>query len=464
MAGSMSDITGAKVADPLTGLPNQVLFLDRMEQLRRGSGPGESCTVLFLDLDGFKTVNESLGQAVGDDLLRAVAARLQDALDTTPGAPARSTAPGAPRLSDPTLARLGSDEFVILLPETGVFDAMRAADRLQQSLAPACVVGGGDVFVTASIGVAISTSDDERPQDVVRNAGTAMARAKGLGKGRVEVFDPAMRDRVTERFRLDTALRLALDRHEFEPFYQPIISLTTGKLSGFEALMRWRHPERGIVMPAEFIAAIEDNGLISAIGRRFFADVCRQMRAWRDQWPGAAALSVNVNFAGPQLDEPGLVAQLLQILDETGVDRSKIVVEVTESTAISDLTHAVEVLREIRDAGVRVVLDDFGTGYSSLGCLQSLPITGLKLDRSFIAGRHAHPEIVRAVVALARHLSLAVTAEGVATVEQCEQLRRLGCDFAQGFLFDRPQEASVAGALIGEGRSWLPEPHAVIEA
>jgi len=335
---------------------------------------------------------------------------------------------------------------------------MRAADRLQQSLAPVFVVGGGDVFVTASIGVATSVSDDEHPQDVLRNAGTAMARAKGLGKGRVEVFDPAMRDRVTERFKLDTALRVAFDRHEFEPFYQPIINLATGQLSGFEALIRWRHPERGIVMPAEFIAAIEGNGLISGIGRRFFADVCGQMRVWRDQWPAAASLSVNVNFAGPQLEERGLVEQLLKILDETGVDPSKIVVEVTESTAILDLTHAVTVLREIRDAGIRVVLDDFGTGYSSLACLQSLPITGLKLDRSFLAGRHAHPEIVRAVVALARHLSLAVTAEGVGSVEQCEQLRLMGCDFAQGYLFAKPQDATVAGAMVCEGRAWLSEP------
>ena len=449
LAGSMSDITGAKVADPLTSLPNQVLVLDRLEQLRRGPGPGEACAVLFLDLDGFKLVNESFGQSVGDDLLRAVAGRLQEALDTS------ST---ASRLSEPTLARLGSDEFVILLPEAGVYDAMRAANRMQQALTPVFAIGDGDVFVTATIGVAISTSDEERPADVILNAGTAMARAKGLGKGRVEVFDPAMREKVTERLRLDTALRLALDRQEFEPFYQPIINLATGRLSGFEALIRWRHPERGIVMPIEFISAIEDNGLITAIGRRFFADVCRQIRLWRDKWPEAAPLSVNVNFAAPQLDENGLVENMLQMLDETGVEPAQIVVEVTESTAISDLSHAAAVLCQIRDAGVRVVLDDFGTGYSSLSCLQSLPITGLKLDRSFIAGRHAHPEIVRAVVALARHLSLKVTAEGVGTAEQCEQLRVLGCDFAQGFLFGKALESSAAGALICRNSSWLSDP------
>lgn len=447
IAGSLSDITSAKVADPLTGLPNQVLFLDRLEQ--QWPAAGASCAVLFLDLDGFKLVNDSLGQSVGDDLLRAVADRLHDALD--------DAAPGGvapPRVAEPTVARLGSDEFVIMLPDAGNLEAVRAANRLQQALAPAFTLGPHSVFVTASIGIATGGGDN-RPQDVLRDAGTAMARAKAQGKGRVELFDQTMRDQVIGKLRLETALRVALDAHQFVPFYQPIVDLATGRLAAFEALIRWRHPERGIVMPGEFVAATENNGLIVEIGRHLFADVCRQMRAWRVARPEAPKIAVGVNFAAPQFDDPGLADRLVEILDETGVDPSQIIVEVTESTAVSDMSRAVAVLTQIRDAGMRVVLDDFGTGYSSLACLQSLPITGLKLDRSFIAGRHEHPEIVRSVVSLARHLQLTVTAEGVETVQQCEHLRALGCHFAQGFLFGKALEPAVAGDLAGQSRSWL---------
>ena len=440
IAGSLSDITSAKVADPLTGLPNQVLFLDRLEQLWRGAGAGATCAVLFLDLDGFKLVNDSLGQSVGDQLLRAAAERLQSELDATAG--------------DPTIARLGSDEFAILLPDAADLEAVRTANRLQRALAPVFALGGGDVFVTASIGIATG-SGHGGPDDMLRNAGTAMARAKGLGKGRVELFDPAMRDQVIERLRLETALHRALDAREFVPYYQPIVNLATGRLSGFEALIRWRHPERGIVMPSEFVSAIEDNGLIAAIGGRLFSDVCRQIRAWRDELPDAAPIFVGVNFAAPQLDDPGLADRLVEVLDETGVNPAQIIVEVTESTAVSDLSRAVAVLTQVRDAGMRVVLDDFGTGYSSLACLQSLPITGLKLDRSFIAGRHEHPQIVRSVIGLAHHLKLTVTAEGVETEQQCQHLRDLGCDFAQGFLFGKAREASVAADLARQDRSLL---------
>ena len=447
-AGSLSDVTAAKVADPLTGLPNQVLFFDRLEQLRPSEGQGSTCAVLFLDLDGFRLVNDSLGQNVGDALLRAVADRLQVELSHVPASTTRTAA------SDSTLARLGSDEFVILLPDAGDLDALRTANRLQEALTPVFSIDGHDVFVTASVGIALGTAQAQ-PQDVLRQAGTAMTRAKGLGKGRVELFDQAMRDQVIERLRLETALHHALEAHEFVPFYQPIINLTTGRLSGFEALIRWQHPERGIVMPSEFVSAIEDNGLICAIGQRLFTDVCRQIRAWRDEHPGAPPVSVGVNFAGPQINEAGLADRLVEILDETGVDPAQIIVEVTESTAVSDMQRAAAVLTQIRDAGMRVVLDDFGTGYSSLACLQSLSITGLKLDRSFIAGRHEHPEIVRSVVTLARHLKLTVTAEGVETVQQCEHLRGLGCDFAQGFLFGKAREASVAGELACQDRSWL---------
>jgi EAL domain-containing protein (putative c-di-GMP-specific phosphodiesterase class I) len=217
-------------------------------------------------------------------------------------------------------------------------------------------------------------------------------------------------------------------------------------------------------MPAEFVSAIEDNGLIIAIGRRLFTDVCHHLHAWSDERPDAPRISVGVNFAAPQLVEPGLADQLLDILNETGVDPSQIIVEVTESTAVLDLSRAVAVLTQLRDTGMRVVLDDFGTGYSSLACLQSLPISGIKLDRSFIAGRHEHPEIVRSVVALAHHLERTVTAEGVETVQQCEHLLSLGCDFAQGFLFGKAREASVAGELINQQGSWLSDHRGLVES
>ena len=439
IAGSLSDITSAKVADALTGLPNQVLLLDRLEQRWRGADPESKGAVLFLDLDGFKLVNDSLGQILGDELLRAVADRLQAALSSA---------------DDPTVARLGSDEFVILLPEASDLDALRTATRLQQALAPVFSLAGGDVFVTASVGIAV-VHPQTTPQDILRNAGTAMARAKGLGKGRVELFDQTMRRQVVERLRLETALRRALDAREFVPFYQPIVSLATGRLVGFEALIRWRHPARGIVLPAEFISAIEDNGLIVEISQQLFNDVCRQLRAWRDERPAASPIAVGVNFAAPQLDEADLADRLVAMLGDAGVDPSHIIVEVTESTAVADLSRAVAMLTRIRDAGMRVVLDDFGTGYSSLACLQALPITGLKLDRSFISGRHEHPEIVRSVVGLARDLKLTVTAEGVETALQCEHLRAVGCDFAQGFLFGKAREAAVAGEIAREDRSWL---------
>ncbi len=448
IAGSLSDITAAKVADALTGLPNQVLFCDRLEQLQRTNAEGPGCAVLLLNLDGFKLVNDSLGQSAGDALLRSVADRLKTAL-------AGSTPQTSGRPSDLTLARLGGDEFLVLVPQASALDAIRIANRLQSALASAFALSGTDVFVTTSVGIAIQDAQADA-QDVLRSARTAMARAKGLGKGRVELFDQTMFDTVVERLRLDTALHRALAAHEFEPHYQPLINLATGHLYGFEALIRWRHPERGIVMPSEFVAAAEDNGLIIEIGSRLFADVCRQIRAWQDARPDGLRVSVGVNFTAPQLDEAGLADRLVEVVEEAGVDPAQIIVEVTESTAVSDLSRAVAVLTQMRDAGMRVVLDDFGTGYSSLACLQSLPITGLKLDRSFIAGRHEHPGIVRAVIAMARDLKLTVTAEGIETAEQCLDLQALGCDFGQGYLFGKAVDARVAGELLAAPRSWLP--------
>jgi PAS domain S-box-containing protein len=457
MAGSQSDITEGKVVDALTGLPNRMLLIDRLERvLQHHQAHGDSqFAVLFLDLDGFKVVNDSLGHLAGDDFLQAVARRLEASLRSTDVLTRASGDGPHTGNSEHTLARLGGDEFIILLHEVrSVLDATRVAARIQQSLSRPFRVAEREVFTTASIGIAVSGSGYTRAEDMLRDADTAMYRAKALGKGRSEVFDVAMREQVLSRLQLDTAVRLGLERHEFLPYYQPIIDLRTGRLTGFEALLRWRHPDRGIVGPLEFVPLIEENGLVLPIGRRFFQDVCSQLRKWRDCHPAASRLRINVNFASQQFLEVGLPARLLESLDDAQLEPSSIVVEITERTAIGNFALTGDVLNELRLAGIEVVLDDFGTGYSSLACLNQLPISGLKLDPSFTGGQQ-RIEIIRAVVALAGSLSLTVTAEGVETIEQFVRFRELGCAYAQGYLFARPLHAEAAGDVIAQDRDWL---------
>jgi len=457
IAGSQSDITEGKVIDALTGLPNRVLLIDRLERVlhHHETQPDGQFAVLFLDLDGFKFVNDSLGHLRGDELLQAVARRLESSLrraDTVVRGPAGT----ASLATEHTLARLGGDEFVVLLHEVkDVVDATRVAERIQRMLARPFQIGGRDVFTTLSIGIAVGSHNYTRADDVLRDADTAMYRAKALGKGRAEVFDAEMRAQVLERLRLDTALRLGLERHEFVPYYQPIVNLQTGVLAGFEALLRWRQPDGSVLSPASFIPTIEENGLIVPIGVRFVGDVCRQMRAWQATVPDARELSVNINFAGQQFMETRLLDSLLEMLDQEGLEPSHIVLEITESTAIKNFDQAAEILQRIRTAGMRVELDDFGTGYSSLSCLHELPITGIKLDRSFVANEDRHPAILRAMLVLASQLGLGVTAEGIETPTQCEQLRALGCNLAQGFLFCHPVDGAAALDLIRERRNWL---------
>jgi PAS domain S-box-containing protein len=457
MAGSQSDITEGKVVDALTGLPNRMLLIDRLDRVlhHHRVQPHGSFAVLFLDLDGFKLVNDSLGHLLGDQMLQAVARRLEDSLRQTDLISRVSTEPPGPA-PEHTLARLGGDEFVILLHEVrDVVDVTRVAERILRVLAGPFRIGERDVFTTASIGIAVGGANYGQSEDVLRDADTAMYRAKAIGKGRFEVFDAAMREQVLERLRLETALRLGLERNEFLPYYQPIVNLRTGELAGFEALLRWRQPNGTIVEPDAFVPIVEENGLLIPIGRKFFADVCRQFRAWQDADRSTEMLSINVNFAGLQFMEDDLLDRLLEVLDRTGLEPSHLVIEITESTAIRHCDQAAAILHRIRDAGMQVVLDDFGTGYSALSCLHELPITGIKLDRSFVGCERRHPAILRAMVMLADQLGLAVTAEGVETVAQFEQLRALGCGFAQGFLFSRPLDAASAAALFQERPNWL---------
>jgi predicted signal transduction protein with EAL and GGDEF domain len=411
--------------------------------------------VLFLDLDEFKVVNDSLGHLAGDSLLQAVAHRLETLLRATDTV-AHLPAPESDGAPEHTIARLGGDEFIILLHDVhGALDATRVAERITAGLATPFEVAGREVYVSTSIGIAVSGPGYHAPDELLRDADTAMYRAKAAGKGRSEVFDVAMRKQVTERLQLDTAVRQGLERHEFVPFYQPIIDLRTGRIAGFEALLRWRHPDRGIVPPSEFIPIIEENGLVLPIGRDLVRDVCAQVREWQAAIPAAGQIWVNVNFATQQFLEAGMASWLLAEVGGAQLAPAQLVVEITESTAIRNLDLTTAVLRELRESGIRVLLDDFGTGYSSLACLHRLPISGLKLDRSFTEGDQEHPEIVQAVVTLADALHLSVTAEGVETAEQRDRLRAIGCRYAQGYLFARPLEASAAGKLLASNPAWF---------
>ena len=459
IAGSQSDVTDGKIVDALTGLPNRVLLVDRLERMfnRRRKPEDGQMAVLFLDLDGFKLVNDGMGHLFGDELLQAVAGRLRQSLraSDTVVRVAEDEWPGgvAP---EHTIARLGGDEFVVLLHEVrNVVDATHVADRIHRALAAPFEVGGREVFTNASIGIALDSPNYRRAEEILRDADTAMYRAKALGKGRSEVFDAEMREQVIERMQLDTALRLAVERHELVPHFQPIVDLQNGQLAGFESLMRWNRAERGIVGPGEFVNVLLENRLIVPAGRRFFGDVCELLRDWRTVHSVAGDLRINVNFAGPQFNEVDLLERLLEMLDDSGLSPADLVVEITESTAISDFEQALVVLNRIRDAGFRIVLDDFGTGYSSLSCLEQLPITGIKLDRSFITRESRHPVIMKAVITLAHELGLTVTAEGIETPEQCDHVRRLGCDFGQGYWFGRPASAEATSRLIHSRPLWF---------
>ena len=458
-AGSQADVTEGKVLDALTSLPNRILLVDRLGRLLEHylHHGGSQFAVLFIDLDGFKVVNDSLGHLAGDELLQSVARRLERCLRATDFVSRASD--GALPKSPPfehTLARVGGDEFIVLLNDVQTaVDATRVADRILQVLGHPFQLSGRDVFTSASIGIAVSSRAYTQPEEVLRDADTAMYRAKLHGKGRSEVFDEGMRVQVLERLHLDTAVRQALQRREFLPYFQPIIDLRTGLLAGFEALLRWRHPVRGLVLPSEFVPLIEENGLIVPIGRQFFEDVCAVVRAWQVVDARPAPIRFNVNFASQQFLAPGLAGQLLATLRAAGLRPDQLVVEITESTAIADFSLTADVLDQLAGAGIAVVLDDFGTGYSSLGCLHRLPITGIKLDPSFIPDDRRRPTVLRGVIALARSLNLSVTAEGIETPDQRERLSALDCDFAQGFLFAAPLDATAAGQLLSSGRNWL---------
>ncbi len=453
MAGSLTDITEAKVSDPLTGLPNRLLFIDRLGRAIKHIKRRRDAlfAVLFFDLDGFKMINDSLGHLAGDQLLVGVSSRLEKSL--------RSSDTVARFGQGFTMARLGGDEFTVLLEDLREpADAKKAAERLMKELTSPFVLAGREVFTSVSIGIALSNPGYDEPEEILRDADTAMYRAKSLGKARYEVFDADMRASVMARLQLETDLRRAIDREEFRNFYQPIVSLASGEIVGFEALVRWKHPTRGLVGPSEFISVAEETGLIRDLGWWNLREACRQMSEWREQFDSYSQLTMSVNLSAKQFVQRNLVDEIRLLLEEFQLPAAALKLEITESTVMGDPAAAVKMLEEIKALGISLAIDDFGTGYSSLSYLHRFPLDTLKIDRSFISGMDYEGsegmEIARTIFPMANNLRLDVIAEGVETAEQLMSLRKLRCKYGQGYFFSKPLSAPDAAALLAEHPVW----------
>lgn len=453
MAGSQTDITEGKVSDPLTGLPNRLLFVDRVGRLIKHSKRRKhhDFAALFMDLDGFKMINDSLGHLIGDQLLIGVANRLEKCLRATDT---------VARLGESfTVARLGGDEFTVLLEDLKEpDDAKRAADRLMKALEAPFHLGGKEVYTSLSIGIALGSPSYEHAEEILRDADTAMYRAKSLGKARYEVFDADMRADVIARLQLETDLRHALERGEFRNFYQPIVTLATGEIAGFEALLRWQHPTRGMLGPEEFIVAAEETGLIRELGWWNLQEACRQIRQWRGGSEANSKLVISVNLSPKQFLQPNLVADIRAMLQELALPPEALKLEITESAVMGDPAGAVTMLQEMKLLGIQLAIDDFGTGYSSLSYLHRFPLDTLKIDRSFISGMSNASEgmeIARTILPMADTLQLDVIAEGVETLEQVALLKKLNCKYGQGYFFSRPLSAEGAAAFLSaRDREW----------
>ena len=427
--------------DALTGLPNRELFVDRLTHTigiakrRKDYLYG----VLILDIDRFKVINDSLGHIAGDQLLIAVGQRL-----------IACVRPGD------TVVRLGGDEFGILLEDVGgPGNAVYIAGRIITALTvPFTVTGGHEVFTSGSIGIALSAVEYNFAEQVMRDADTAMYQAKSSSNARYVVFEPGMHANALERLRLETELRRAVERKEFVVYYQPIVSLHTNSLSGYEALVRWRHPERGVLNPGDFVQMADETGMIVAIDRLVMREACRQMQVWHGQASGHERAFISVNLSHKQMAQPDLVAHVEEVLRDTGLDPGSLKLEITENVIIENPEEAIAMLGRLKALGVRLFIDDFGTGYSSLSYLHRLPIDGLKIDRSFIKNMGEHGEnqqIVRTIMLLARDLHIAVIAEGVETDYQLSLIKSMDCEFVQGYIFSKPVDAVQALTCLKAG-------------
>ncbi len=449
--------------DGLTNLPNRALFLDRLGRAIAVSRRhiDFKFAVLFIDIDGFKVFNESLGHAVGDALLIQIANRLNACLrraDTIsrpqPGQQEKAVSAD----TESTLARPGGDEFVVLAEELrDPSDAVRVSERIQEKLSIPFDVEGHEIVISASIGIAFGCNTSGDAQDLLRDAEIAMYRAKQTGKARCEVFDNTMHTGALKRLQLETDMRRGLEQGEFRVYYQPIVSLQSGRVVGFEALSRWHRPQ-GLVMPNDFIPVADETGLILSINRQLLPTACRQLCRWNELFPSNLPLTLSVNVSPKQFAQVDLAAQIDQLLQESSIDPRCVDLEITETIAMADAERSGVVLSELKALGVHLDIDDFGTGYSSLSRLQSFPVDKLKIDRFFVSRMDSDPEtqeIVRVIVTLAHNLGLKVVAEGVETQVQLDLLRDIGCEMAQGYLFSKPADQETIEKLLSSNRAGI---------
>ena len=438
-----SQLLDIALHDSLTGLSNRVLFIRRLENAlnRAKQESSYQFAVLFLDCDRFKVVNDSLGHPVGDELLIAIAHRLQACI-----------------IPVDTLARLGGDEFGILLENiTDINIAIQVAERILQQLSLAFQLSRYEVFMNASIGISWGNKDYDRPEYLLRDADTAMYRAKAQGKANYHVFNPAMHQEAIQLLELENDLRRAVERREFLVYYQPIISLVTGRISGFEALVRWQHPIRGLVSPIEFIPVAEETGLINAINTWVLQSACHQLSIWQHYPVTPEPLTMSVNLSARLFLQPNLVEQIDRIIYENKINPAYLELEITESVIMENTDAIKIILEQLKQRKIKLIMDDFGTGYSSLSYLHSFPLNALKIDKSFVKRMQDNKEnmgLVPAMIGIANSMGMSAIAEGVETQEQLAQLRSLNCNFAQGYLFSKPIEQQLALKLLNSAPQW----------
>ncbi|WP_414513511.1 putative bifunctional diguanylate cyclase/phosphodiesterase [Nostoc sp. PCC 9305] len=447
---SKSQLLHLAFHDVLTGLPNRALFMNRLEDTVNYSKrhPDYLFAVLFLDLDRFKLINDSLGHTFGDQLLLTVAQRLQECLRSTDIA-----------------ARLGGDEFIILLMGIrDVLEVVAVVERIQKNLALPVILDGHEVSTTASIGIALSTTVYKQPEDYLRDADIAMYRAKAQGRACYEIFNTDMHIQAMAHLELVNELRRAIELQEFRVYYQPIVSLSRGRITGFEALVRWLHPKHGIVLPAYFMSTAQETGLIILIEQWVLYEACGQIQQWQEQLSSSCGddlpespLSISINLCSTRFSEENLLPHINKVLQDTGLSAPSLILEITESVIMENNDKAIIRLKQLRNLGIKLAIDDFGTGYSSLGRLHHFPINQLKIDRSFVNGSifdNGNLDIVQTIITLAHKLGVDVTAEGIETIEQVAMLRKLKCEYGQGYLFSHPLDSSQAKALIMANPQW----------